>query len=96
MNIKEISIKIHENAVNKGFWDTKREFGTLIALIHSELSEALEGDRKEDYVNVGEELADVFIRLCDVCVGYGYDLEKEVLSKMEKNKNRPKMHGKKY
>lgn len=32
----------HDNAVKHGFWETPPEFGTSIALIHSELSEALE------------------------------------------------------
>ena len=32
----------HETAVQHGWWDKPPEFGTLIALCHSELSEALE------------------------------------------------------
>ncbi len=42
MNISEIVTRAHENAVKHGFWDPAPEFGTAIALIHSELSEALE------------------------------------------------------
>ncbi len=45
MNISEIVSRAHENAVKKGFWDPAPEFGTAIALIHSELSEALEEAR---------------------------------------------------
>ena len=37
---------IHSNAVAAGWWDKTREDGTIVALIHSELSEALEGMRK--------------------------------------------------
>lgn len=45
MDINEMVKKAHENAVNHGFWDPPLEFGTAIALIHSELSEALEEER---------------------------------------------------
>ena len=96
MNINELCRLAHENARNKGFWDNPKEFGTLIALLHSELSEALEADRKEDIVNVKEELADVAIRLGDLCGGLGIDLEAEIIKKMDRNKKRDKLHGKEY
>ena len=96
MNINELCRLAHENARNKGFWDKPREFGTLIALLHSELSEALEADRKEDIVNVKEELADVAIRLGDLCGGLGIDLEAEITKKMDSNKKRDRLHGKEY
>lgn len=34
--------EIHENAVAHGWWDEERSFGDIVALCHSELSEALE------------------------------------------------------
>lgn len=34
--------EIHKNAVSHGWWDEERDFGEICALIHSELSEALE------------------------------------------------------
>lgn len=34
--------EIHRNAVEHGWWEEKRSFGEIIALCHSELSEALE------------------------------------------------------
>lgn len=37
--------EIHGNAVAKGFWDNERNMGEMIALAHSELSEALEEHR---------------------------------------------------
>ena len=46
MEINEMVKKAHENAVNHGFWNPPLEFGTAIALIHSELSEALEEERE--------------------------------------------------
>lgn len=42
MTISEIVDRAHQNAVKHGFWENPPEFGTAIALIHSELSEALE------------------------------------------------------
>lgn len=38
----ELAKEIHQNAVEHGWWDEPRTFGELVALCHSELSEALE------------------------------------------------------
>ena len=43
-----IQSKIYENNKAKGWYDEPRSNGEIIALIHSELSEALEADRKND------------------------------------------------
>lgn len=67
---------------------------TRLALIHSEVSEALEALRKDDNENFREELADVVIRIGDLCGGLGIDLESEITKKMEKNKSRERKHGK--
>lgn len=66
--MNELALKIHENAVKHGFYDDKREIGTLLMLCVSELSEALEADRKgynanmralktreKDFANFSEE-----------------------------------------
>jgi NTP pyrophosphatase (non-canonical NTP hydrolase) len=87
----------HSIAREKGWWQEERNDGELIALIHSELSEALEAmrnqGRKED---VAEELADCCIRIFDYCGAREIDLEKALLKKMEYNKTRPYRHGKKF
>ena len=42
MNINDLIREAHENAVAHGFWEEDRPFAEQIALMHSELSEALE------------------------------------------------------
>ena len=46
MSMNELAKKIHENAQAQGFYDNPVETGTSLMLIVSELSEALEADRK--------------------------------------------------
>ena len=40
--LNEWAQDIHENAIKHGWWDEPRSFGDIVALCHSELSEALE------------------------------------------------------
>jgi NTP pyrophosphatase (non-canonical NTP hydrolase) len=144
--LNELRNEIHENAVKHGFYDVESEIGRLgidnrtaikhaffaqkIALIHSELSEALDADRKnnpaklnmfellqsinqgnhtigndefdklsfEEVVKdtVGDELADVIIRVLDLCGYLEIDIEKHVELKMKYNELREHKHGKNY
>ncbi|MCS0789540.1 hypothetical protein NX021_15410 [Cytobacillus firmus] len=93
MNINQLCKEAYETAKSKGWHDEPRETGTLLALIHSEVSEALEADRKGDKENFAEELADVCIRIFDLCGPKEIDLEKAIYNKMERNKGRSYKHG---
>ena len=50
--INELAKKVHYNAVSKGFFENEKNIGEMLCLIHSEVSEALEADRKGLYANV--------------------------------------------
>jgi NTP pyrophosphatase (non-canonical NTP hydrolase) len=90
----EITRLCHETAVEKGFWDQKRNMGEALMLIVTELAEAMESYRRQEEDNFREELADTCIRLFDLCGGLHIDIAKEIEKKAFKNKTRPYKHGK--
>lgn len=47
--INELARQIYEANKHKGFYASKKNIGEMLALIHSEVSEALECDRKNKY-----------------------------------------------
>ena len=82
------------NVITPEEWDSDPyRIPGVIALIHSEVSEALEAYRDNDRTHFAEELADVIIRTLDCAGGLGIDIEKEVLAKLEKNRGRGYRHG---
>lgn len=88
-------------AKEKGWHDKPREDGTLIALIHSELSEALEGLRhgnpKSEHIPefsaLEEELADVIIRCMDMAGAKKLRLGEAIIAKHQFNLGREYKHG---
>lgn len=84
----------HQTAVEHGWHDTSVPLPVHLALIHSEVSEALQADRKgEGADHVAEELADVVIRVMDTAAAHGFDLASTIIAKMQANKARPHRHG---
>ena len=64
--------EIHTQNVQLGWWDNIRPFSTFVCLFHSELSEAMEGDRKglmddhlPEFPMFQVEIADFVIRCLD-------------------------------
>lgn len=47
--INNLAKEVHANAIEKGFFDSERNIGEMLCLIHSEVSEALEADRDNAY-----------------------------------------------
>jgi len=113
-NLNELSKSIHDYNVKVGWWPKDKETrnkAELLCLIHSEISEAMEGLRKDLMDDklphrkmVEVELADALIRIFDMAGAFGYDLNGAMHEKFEYNKtradhklaNRAKAGGKKF
>lgn len=74
-------------------WEDENQIPADLALIHSEVSEALEAFRKGDKEGFAEELADIFIRVVGLAHGLEIDLGEGVEAKNEKNRQRAYRHG---
>jgi NTP pyrophosphatase (non-canonical NTP hydrolase) len=98
-----LSAVLHENAKEKGFWDgdySHDKIGNKLALVHSEVTEVLEAIRKnKGSEEIVEEIADIIIRILDVYAAMKnedqvlHSLDEILESKINKNKERAKLHG---
>ncbi len=118
VGLRHIQQICHVQQRNNGWWDVDadgkvidRNHGEIFALIISEVTEALDGDRKnkdDDHVagrkNVEVELADAVCRIFDAAQAWGLDIAGALTDKLAYNadradhkpENRAKEGGKKY
>lgn len=104
--INDLAYDAHRTALEKGFWD----FGPYpnfdlrrviaLAMIHTEVSEAVEAIRSgKSQEEILEELADIIIRTLDLAEAMddeNTDFGRVLVNKMIKNKAREHKHGKKF
>lgn len=96
LDLAEIQGECYQIAKDHGFHDhddNDYKIATQIALIGSEVNEALHAHQKRQDILIGEELADVVIRTLDLAETLGIPLGNEILAKIEKNRIRSYKHG---
>ena len=93
LKIKELTSKVMQLAKEKKFHTkpSNVNVGEMLALVHSEVSEALEAYRHHNMEGEDgfyEELGDVVIRVVHLCGIFDIDIEKYIVAKMERNQTR--------
>lgn len=102
LRINEFADAVHENAIDHGWWEKERSFPEIVALCHSELSEALEAYRDSDTMvcmvdgkpeGIAVEMVDCMIRIMDYLAHEEVDIEYLLRQKHQYNCTRPYRHG---
>jgi NTP pyrophosphatase (non-canonical NTP hydrolase) len=101
--LDDLAMKLHEVAVEKGFWPEEVDdifIAKQCMMIVSEVTETMEAIRKDKgEEEITKEVADILIRTLDLYAGLveaGYtrlSLDYALEEKTEFNKTRPEKHG---
>jgi NTP pyrophosphatase (non-canonical NTP hydrolase) len=102
----DLAIKLHEAALEKGFWPEDVDdifIAKQCMMIVSEVTEVMEAIRKDKgEEEISKEVADILIRTLDLYAGLvesGYtkmSLDYAMEEKIKFNKTRPEKHGVKF
>lgn len=85
VDLKELQKEVMRNKLEKGF--NTDNVALEFCRAHEELSEAF-AKHNRNQSGVAEEFADVMIFILGMCEAMDFDLEKELIAKIEKNKKR--------
>lgn len=102
--MNKLADEIHRVACSKGWWDKPRSVLEIAALIHSEISEAVEAAREPDNAlvwtdaegkpeGVAVEMVDAMIRILDYLASVHVDIDHILKLKMHYNRSRSYRHG---
>jgi NTP pyrophosphatase (non-canonical NTP hydrolase) len=88
--LNKMMMEVREMADAKWFSSGQERLWEMLALIHTEISEATDAYKKgAELDKVGEELIDAIIRILHLLSALGVDAEELYQKKMEKNWGRP-------
>ena len=103
MTVREMQDRCFQQAQDLGWTEKPISIPEMVALIHSEASEALEAYRNHEALTwtdehdkpqgIASEFADIIIRLGHYASALDIDLEEEVLRKLDYNRTRGYRHG---
>lgn len=104
MDLNELCNRAYANSIAKGFHAHDADnaeyarIGLRLALVHSEVSEALEELRLPEFSRDAflDEMADILIRVGDICASFDADMDAITAAKMDYNETRPPRHGKRF